>query len=73
VTGDNKYHRKALACVRMAERLSGPGERAKLLEIARAYLTLSRHLAGRHDLGTAEFDSRRLEDASHDQISAPPA
>jgi hypothetical protein len=67
VTDDNKYHRKALGCVRTAERLHDPGERAKLLELARAYLGLARHVAERHDYATADrtvgHDERRLEDA----------
>jgi hypothetical protein len=67
VTEGNKYHRKALHCVRTAERLHDPGERAKLLEIARAYIGLARHVAERQDYGTAhgvgEYDLRQLEDA----------
>lgn len=47
--GRNEYHRKALHCVRTAERMRDPGERAKLLEIARAYLGLARHVAERRD------------------------
>jgi hypothetical protein len=65
VNEGNKYHHKAIRCVRMAEQLRDPGERAKLLEIARAYLGLARHVAERQDRGTAhrprEFDERRLE------------
>ena len=67
VTEDNKYHRNAMHCVRTAERLRDPGERAKLLAIARAYVGLARHVAERHDHATAaqagEYDARRLEDA----------
>jgi len=67
VTEGNKYHRKALHCVRTAEHLRDPGERAKLLEIARAYLGLARHLAERRDNGTAygpsEHEQHRLEEA----------
>jgi len=67
VTERNKYHRKALHCVHTAERLRDPGERAKLLEIARAYLGLAQHVAERRDYGAAgrahEQDPRRLEDA----------
>jgi hypothetical protein len=67
VNEGNEYHRKALRCVHTAEHLRDPGERAKLLEIARAYLGLARHVAERHDYGTAhragEQDTRRLDDA----------
>jgi hypothetical protein len=63
----DNYHRKALHCVRTAEHLRDPGERAKLLEIARAYLGLARHVAERQDYATAhrasEHDPRPLEDA----------
>jgi hypothetical protein len=67
VTEANKYHRKALHCVRTAEHMRDPGERAKLLEIARAYLGLARHVAERQDHGIAhrrsERDPRPLKDA----------
>ena len=67
VTESNEYHRKALHCVHTAERLRDPGERAKLLEIARAYLGLARHVAERRDYDTArrpgEHAPRPLEDA----------
>jgi hypothetical protein len=67
VTEDNKYHRQALHCVHAAERMRDPGERAKLFEIARAYLGLARHVAERHDHSTAgpagEYTPRQLEDA----------
>jgi hypothetical protein len=67
VTEGNKYHREALHCVRTAEHLRDPGERAKLLEIARAYLGLARHVAERQDYATAhrggEHEPRLLEDA----------
>jgi hypothetical protein len=67
VTERNKYHRQALSCVRTAEHMRDPGERAKLFEIARAYLGLARHVAERSDRGTgrrrSEHDPRRLEDA----------
>jgi hypothetical protein len=63
----NEYDRKALRCVRAAEHMRDPGERAKLLEIARAYLGLARHVAERQDYATAhrasEQDPRRLGDA----------
>lgn len=65
MTEHNEYHRKALGCVRTAERLRDPGERAKLLEIARAYLGLARHVAERPDYASAdqagEFDRGRRE------------
>jgi hypothetical protein len=67
VNEDNEYHRKALRCVHTAERLRDPGERANLLEIARAYLGLARHVAARHDYGTARrangYDPGRVGDA----------
>jgi hypothetical protein len=67
VTERNEYHRKALHCARTAEDLRDPGERAKLLEIARAYLGLARHVAERRDYDTArrpgEHALRPLEDA----------
>jgi hypothetical protein len=67
VTEHNKYHRQALSCVRTAEHMRDPGERAKLFEIARGYLGLARHVAERQDRATArrpsEHDPRRLEDA----------
>ena len=67
MTERNKYHRKALHCVHTAEHLRDPGERAKLFEIARAYLGLAQHVAERQDYGTAgragEHDPRRLDDA----------
>jgi hypothetical protein len=53
--------------VRAAERLRDPGERAKLLEIARAYLSLARHVADRQEHATVhragDYDPRLLEDA----------
>jgi hypothetical protein len=67
VNEGNKYHRQALHCVRTAEHLRDPGERAKLLEIARAYLGLARHVAQRQDHASAHrasaHDPRRLENA----------
>jgi hypothetical protein len=67
VTERNKYHREALHCVRTAEHMRDPGERAKLLEIARAYLGLARHVSERQDRATtyrpSEPDPRLLEDA----------
>lgn len=67
MTDRNKYHRQALKCVHTAEHLRDPGERAKLFEIARAYLGLARHVAERRDYGTshcvAEFVPRHPDDA----------
>jgi hypothetical protein len=66
VSEGNTYHRKALGCVRTAERLRDPGERAKLLEIARAYLALARHVAERDDHAITHRTrnhEQRLEDA----------
>jgi hypothetical protein len=67
VTEDNTYRRNAMHCVRTAERLRDPGERAKLFEIARAYLELARRVAEREDRGSArrvgEYEPRQLEDA----------
>jgi hypothetical protein len=67
VTERNKYHRKALHCVHTAEHLRDPGERAKLFEIARAYLGLAQHVAERQERRTAdapnEHDPARLDDA----------
>jgi hypothetical protein len=67
VTESNKYHRKALHCVRTAEQMRDPGERTKLLEIARAYLGLARHVAERQDHGIVdrarEHETLGLEDA----------
>ena len=67
MTEGNEYHRKAVHCVRTAESLRDPGERAQLLAIARAYLGLARHVAERQDRGTAhrtsEQDLRVFEDA----------
>ena len=64
---NNNYHLKALHCVHTAEHMRDPGERAKLLEIARAYLGLARHIAERHERGGArqpsEHDPRPLERA----------
>jgi hypothetical protein len=63
VSEGDKYHRDAVRCVRTAEQMRDPGERAKLLEIARAYLGLARHVAERQDRGThpaGEYDTRQL-------------
>lgn len=51
----------------MAERLHDPAERKKLLEVAGGYMALARHVAERHDHGTAhrspEHDPARHPDA----------
>jgi len=64
---NNNYHLKALHCVRTAEHMRDPGERAKLLEIARGYLGLAQHVAARQDRGIlqrqSEHAARRLERA----------
>jgi len=43
----------AKGCLRAAERLRDPAERRKLLEVAGGYMALARHVAERHDHGTA--------------------
>ena len=48
-----KYQRMAKSCLRTAERLRDPAERKKLLEVAGGYMALARHVAERHDHGTA--------------------
>jgi len=53
VVSRERYRRKAVECVRTVERMHDPAERAKLLEIAKAYMSLSRHVADRYDLGSA--------------------
>lgn len=53
MTGRERYQRKALDCVREAERLRDAGERKKLLEVAGLYLSLARHVGDRNDCGTA--------------------
>jgi hypothetical protein len=40
-------------CLRAAERLRDPAERRQLLEVAGGYMALARHVADRHDHGTA--------------------
>lgn len=47
------YQRMAKRCLRAAERLHDPAERTKLLEVAGGYMALARHVAERHDHGTA--------------------
>jgi hypothetical protein len=65
VTEGNIYHRNAMHCVHTAERLRDPGERAKLFEIARAYLGLARRVAERRDHAAAHraAEPRQLGDA----------
>jgi glutamate/tyrosine decarboxylase-like PLP-dependent enzyme len=48
-----KYQRMAKRCLRLAERVRDPAERRKLLEVAGGYMALARHVAERHDHGTA--------------------
>ena len=48
-----KYQQMAKRCLRAAEHLRDPGEREKLLEVAGGYMALARHVAERHDHGTA--------------------
>jgi hypothetical protein len=43
----------AKRCLRAAERLHDSVERRKLLEVAGGYMALARHVAERHDHGTA--------------------
>jgi len=58
VTGREKYHRKAQAVIRAAEKLHDPGERLALLEVARVYLKVAKHVRdGRHD-ATAHREAR---------------
>jgi hypothetical protein len=61
VTGREKYQREALAVIRAAEMLRDPAERVHLLEIARRYLTLAKHIRDRRDDGTAHRDEARPE------------
>ena len=61
MTEDNKYHRDAMRCVRTAEQMRDPGERAQLLQIARAYIGLARRVAEREDRATAHLEG----DATH--------
>ena len=62
-----KYQRMAKRCLRAAERLRDPAERSKLMEVAGGYMALARHVAERHDHGTAhrsaEHDRERHPDA----------
>ena len=62
-----KYQRMAKRCLRAAERVRDPAERRHLLEVAGGYMALARHVAERHDHGTAhrsaEHDRERQPDA----------
>lgn len=49
----DEYRRMAETCLAMAEEVRDPGERKKLLELAGGYMALTRHVAKRHDHGTA--------------------
>lgn|GEM_PF-2241205 len=57
VTGRERYQRKALDCVREADRLRDAGERKKLMEVAGLYLCLARHVGNRHDHDSAHRDA----------------
>ena len=48
----DRYRRKALECVRTVERMHDPAERAAVLEIAKAFMSLARHAADGDDYGT---------------------
>ena len=52
-----KYQRMARRCLRAAERLHDPAERLKLLQVVGGYMALARHVADRHDHGTAHRGS----------------
>ena len=54
-----KYQRMAKRCLRAAERLRDSAERRKLLEVAGGYMALTRHVAERHDHGTAHRSADR--------------
>jgi glutamate/tyrosine decarboxylase-like PLP-dependent enzyme len=53
------YQRMATRCLRAAERLRDPAERRQLLEVAGGYMALARHVADRHDHGTAHRSADR--------------
>lgn len=63
MTGRERYQRKAMDCVREAERLRDAGERKKLLEVAGLYLSLARHVGDRRDRATAHRESEH--DSEH--------
>jgi glutamate/tyrosine decarboxylase-like PLP-dependent enzyme len=68
VRAREKYQRLAKRCLRAAERIRDPVERRKLLEVAGGYMALARHVADRHDHGTAHRSAdysrdRHLDDA----------
>jgi hypothetical protein len=56
-----RYRKKAQAIVAQVENIRGPGERAGMLTIARAYLRLADLVGARHDRGT----SNRLTGDQH--------
>jgi glutamate/tyrosine decarboxylase-like PLP-dependent enzyme len=62
VPAREKYQRMAKRCVRAAERLHDPIERRRLLEVAGGYMALARHVAERHDHGTAHRGLERDSD-----------
>jgi len=66
VPAREKYQRMASRCLRMAERLRDPAERRKLLEVAGGYMALARHVAERHDHGTAHRSDAHDRDRHHD-------
>ena len=51
--GRERYQRLARRCLRAAERLRHPRERRHMLEVAGGYMALAKHVAERHDHGTA--------------------
>ena len=61
-----KYQRMAERCLRMAQRLGDPAERKKLLEVAGGYMALARHVAERHDHGTAHRGAEHDRERPHD-------
>jgi hypothetical protein len=48
------YRKKALECLRAADKVRIPGERAALLTVANNYMALVEYLGRRHDHGTAQ-------------------
>jgi glutamate/tyrosine decarboxylase-like PLP-dependent enzyme len=57
VPAREQYQRMATRCLRAAERLHDPAERLKLLQVVGGYMALARHVADRHDHGTAHRGS----------------
>jgi hypothetical protein len=66
VPAREKYQRMAKRCLRAAEVLRDPAERKKLLEVAGAYMALARHVAERHDHGTAHRGPEHHPGRHHD-------